>query len=163
MLRSPGMSAFEPNPRTNAFTLVELLTVIAIIGILAAILLPVLNRSQQRAQRVFCENNLQEIGLAYHTFAGDHSGEFPMAVSTNEEGSLEYVQSGFDSGPVFYTAFRTFQALAGELDKPQTLICPDDIARAAAANFVELQNSNVSYFVGVDSTFDKPASILAGD
>jgi prepilin-type processing-associated H-X9-DG protein len=86
-----------------------------------------------------------------------------MAVSTDEEGSLEYVQSGFDSGPVFYTAFRTFQALAGELDKPQTLICPDDIARAAAANFVELQNSNVSYFVGVDSTFDKPASILAGD
>lgn len=148
---------------TLAFTLVELLTVMVIFGILAALLLPVLSRSQLRAKRIVCENNLEQIGLAFHAFSNDHAGKFPMAVSTNENGSLEYVQSGFGAGLVFYTAYRHFQALSGELVVPRVLVCPADMQRAAASNFPALQNDNVSYYVGVDATFDKPASILAGD
>lgn len=161
------LCVFRMNPnafkcRTGAFTLVEMLTVIAIIAILAALLLPVLNKGELRSKRIVCINDLQQIGLAFHVFSNDHSGKFPMAVSTNEGGSLEYVESGFDSGPAFYTAFYHFQALSGELVKPQLLICPADL-RVAATNFPALQNENVSYFVGVDGTFDKPGSILAGD
>jgi len=142
---------------------VELLTVIAIIAILAAILLPVLSSSQRRAERAWCKNNLQEIGLAFHTFANDYAGKFPMAVSTNEGGSMEYVQNGFHDGQTFYTTYRSFQALAADLVKPQVLTCLADRARNVARDFPSLQNSNVSYFAGVDGNFDKPNSILAGD
>jgi prepilin-type N-terminal cleavage/methylation domain-containing protein/prepilin-type processing-associated H-X9-DG protein len=148
--------------RTGAFTLVEMLTVIAVIAILAALLLPVLNKSQMRAKRIVCENNLGQVGLAFHVFSNDHSGKFPMAVSTNDGGSMEFVASGFDAGEIFYTCFYHFQSLSGELAKPSLLICPADL-RVAATSFPALQNENVSFFVGVGSTFDKPESILAGD
>ena len=145
----------------KAFTLVEMLVVIAIIAILAALLLPVLSGGQRRAQRVWCESNLKQIGMVFHTFSNDHSGKFPMAVSTNEGGSMEYVQSGLNDGGTFYTAFRQFLPLSDELVKPGILICPSDTR--VATNFPALENENLSYFVGVDSTFDKPCSILAGD
>jgi prepilin-type N-terminal cleavage/methylation domain-containing protein/prepilin-type processing-associated H-X9-DG protein len=151
-----------PSSRNLAFTLVELLVVIAIIGILAALLMPVLNEGELRAKRIVCVNGLGQIGLAFHTFSGDHNGKFQMAVSTNDGGSLEYVEGGFAAGEVFYTAFRNFQPLSPELVQPQLLICPTD-QRPAATNFVTMQNTNLSYFVGVEATFDKPTSILAGD
>ena len=158
------MNAFVSNPRTKAFTLVELLVVIAIIGILASLLLPVLHQGQARAQRIWCESNLKQIGLAYHTFANDHSGKFPIEVSTNEGGSLEYIQSGLNMpGWTFFTTFRTFQSLSNELVKTELLVCSTDLSRAAATNYAVLQNSNLSYFVGANGTFDKPGSILAGD
>jgi len=56
----------------GAFTLIELLVVIAIIAILAAILMPVLNKAQQRAQLVYCINNLNELGKAWIMYAHDN-------------------------------------------------------------------------------------------
>ena len=156
------MNPTLPSSRTRAFTLVELLVVIAIIGILAALLMPVLNQGELRAKRMVCINGLGQIGLAFHTFSGDHDGKFQTAVSTNDGGSLEYVEGGFAGGEIFYTAFRNFQPLSPELVQPQLLICPMDL-RVAATNFITLENENLSYFVGVDGTFDKPTSILAGD
>jgi prepilin-type processing-associated H-X9-DG protein/prepilin-type N-terminal cleavage/methylation domain-containing protein len=148
--------------RTLAFTLVEMLTVIAIISILAALLLPVLDKSEGRAKRIVCVNGMEQVGLAFHTFSNDHNGKYPMAISTNDGGSMEYVQSGFEAGEEFYTSFRHFQTLSSELVFPQTLVCPAD-TRMASTNFAGLQNENLSYFVGVESTFDKPTTVLAGD
>lgn len=156
------MNAFVHSPRTKAFTLIEMLVVIAIIAILAAMLMPVLHQGQARAQRIWCESNLKQIGLAYHAFANDHSGKFPIEVSTNEGGSMEYVQNGLSTPGVFYTAFRTFQTLSNELVKPEMVICSTDM-RSAATNYSSMQNTNVSYFVGANGTFDKPETILAGD
>ncbi len=140
----------------------ELLVVITIIGILAALLMPALDLAKLRAKRIQCVNNLEQIGLAFHTFANDHNGKFPMGVSTNDGGSMEFVRNGHDANGIFYSAFHHFQALAGELSTRQILICPVD-TRLPAANFARLQNENVSYFVGVDADFSQPASVLAGD
>jgi prepilin-type N-terminal cleavage/methylation domain-containing protein/prepilin-type processing-associated H-X9-DG protein len=55
----------------NGFTLIELLVVISIIGILSAILLPVLSRAKQRARGMQCVSNMKQLTTAWMLYAGD--------------------------------------------------------------------------------------------
>ncbi len=58
-------------PGVSAFTLIELLTVIAIIGILAAILIPVVSAVRDSARSAQCQSNLRQIGTAVHAYMSD--------------------------------------------------------------------------------------------
>jgi prepilin-type N-terminal cleavage/methylation domain-containing protein/prepilin-type processing-associated H-X9-DG protein len=146
----------------GGFTMVELLVVIAIIGLLAALLLPALTGSKQRAKRIVCESQLRQAGVAFQMFSHDHNSKFPMQVAVADGGSEEFVQGASLTNGLFYIAYRNFVPLAGLLETPTVLVCPAD-TRPPAASFTTFQNSNLSYFVGVNASYDQPMSILAGD
>jgi prepilin-type N-terminal cleavage/methylation domain-containing protein/prepilin-type processing-associated H-X9-DG protein len=59
-------------PKPHAFTLVELLVVMAVIAILASLLLPALSTAKKRARAVHCLNNLKQIGAGAHMSAQDN-------------------------------------------------------------------------------------------
>jgi prepilin-type N-terminal cleavage/methylation domain-containing protein len=67
----------------HAFTLIELLVVIAIIAILAAMLLPVLDRAKQTSLRIACMDNLKQLGLASQLYVDDNQGFYPPRMSSD--------------------------------------------------------------------------------
>ena len=66
-------------PKRQAFTLIELLVVIAIIGILAAMLLPALNKAREKGRMAVCISNLHQITIAIHLYTDDNNGYMPTA------------------------------------------------------------------------------------
>lgn len=74
-------TAYRPvvRPTPRAFTLIELLTVIAIIGILAAIIIPTVGRVRESARSSQCVSNLRQINLAVKVYTEDNKGFLPAS------------------------------------------------------------------------------------
>jgi prepilin-type N-terminal cleavage/methylation domain-containing protein len=86
----PPSSDFRPPFSSSGFTLLELLVSIAIIGLLIALLLPVLSRARGLGSRAVCQSNLRAMNTAFQMYLDDHDGRwFPWREQT-PEGVLWY-------------------------------------------------------------------------
>jgi prepilin-type N-terminal cleavage/methylation domain-containing protein len=107
----------------RAFTLIELLVVIAIIAILAALLMPSLNKAKLSASKVTDLNNLKQIMVAIHLYASDDGDVLPAANWDAGGGSLP----GWLYTPGGGSGFeRTTGLLWPTLLSPKIYICPSD-------------------------------------
>ena len=88
--------------RQRGFTLVELLVVIAIIGILVALLLPAIQAAREAARRTQCCNNLKQLALGIHSYAGTHVVFPPGGISPSVVGKNGWKRTGI---PDFSTDF----------------------------------------------------------
>lgn len=151
-----------PHPGRGAFTLIELLTVVAIIGILMALLMPAITRGIHKARDVVCGSNLRQQGIGYHLFAHEHQGQFPQHVPVSDGGAREANYGSPRLGNLFVLNLPAFRALSNDLGAPKVLVCPA-ARQLPSRTFSWLQYSNISYYNGLLADFSRPNSILGAD
>ncbi len=137
-------------------TLNEVLLVIALIVLLAALLLPALAAAKHKSSRLGCVNNLHQINLAFKTWEGDNGDKFPMQFALTNSETMKLVGNG--------SAYVLWQTMFHELSTPKILHCPDDTERTGATNFTTgLSDANISYFFSLEAADTYPQMILDGD
>ncbi|WP_165250743.1 DUF1559 family PulG-like putative transporter [Paludisphaera soli] len=124
-----------PHPALPAarrgFTLIEVLTVVAIVGLLIALLLPAVQAARESARRAVCSNNLRQMGLALHAYSGSweilpagkggRGQSLHAALLPHLEQSALYASINFETPPPFL-----FYNLTAGRTAVAAFLCPSD-------------------------------------
>ena len=112
-----GRAAALTEPGATAFSLVELLVVMAIIAILAALLLPVISRAKEEGRATACVSNLHQIGLALQMYVDANNNTLPIMRDAPT-----------DTNAMATNTFPTVNVVLGsELGNTNVLRCPSDV------------------------------------
>ena len=171
--------------KTKIFTLIELLIVIAIIAILAAMLLPVLGKAKATAQRIACTSNLANMVKAANMYISDNNGYLSSYYNNGKgkgdlggwsSGGTDFFRSkdGFGLGP--YLQQKEGGASVGGLYRKSTgEVLISKLACPVAKDDIPAENNKTNYTLGYNSfimrysdlkaeRFPKPSNIfLFGD
>lgn len=143
--------------RDEALTLFEVLVVVSIVIVGAALFVTSLAEQQKKEARLACLNHLKQIGLAYRVWEGDNDDKFPAFVSVTNGGIMEWT----NCGPQIVIS--NFLVMSNEISIPKILACPQDTNVVAVNAFSQLTISNISYFMNRDASDDQPQELLSGD
>ena len=149
-----------PSQQRKAFTIIEMLVVIALLMVLAATLLPNLHRHSNRSIRIICLNNLKDIGTGYRLWAGDNGDLAPYQQTVKNGGWGDFLTNA-DQGAICWTNYALMRNEMGQSSK--LVVCPCDERKPAASFTNSFDNTHVSYFVGVSANDLYPQSIAGGD
>ncbi|OHB57355.1 MAG: hypothetical protein A2Y07_11890 [Planctomycetes bacterium GWF2_50_10] len=140
-----------PFKTQKAFTLVELLVVISIIGLLLAILMPALNKVRQIGKRTVCKANLHSVAQAFRMYLDDNRLIMPPACGFPElpwnPDSPDQRASGKVSIARYLGSY--LSAAPAELNKTKTAIkvlcCPADLKNGDPKHYFKTQESSYDY------------------
>lgn len=120
--------------KTTGFTLIEMLVVVAIIAILAAIIFPVFASAREKARQATCASNLRQLTMAVDQYVQDYDDVMPGAYQGDYGIDTNHVKRG---GWIYYVEFAednptgkdfdpTLGSIYSYVKSTQVYICPDD-------------------------------------
>ena len=144
-------------PRRGGFTLIEVLAVLAILGLLIALLLPAVHSAREAARRVQCLNNLHQMGIALHAYHEVHAS-FPhgLAAGMTAPGTLSnqpclgwapYLFPYLEQSQVYNALNLDLNALAFKQQSTafrsriDVLLCPSDTRRAGRESVLTMSEN----------------------
>ena len=88
--------------KKSLFTLIEMLVIVAILGILVTILLPSLSKAREKAKTAVCMSNLKQIGFAFMNYTSKNNGQIPINkdISSGKERTWDDHLAGYDGREV---------------------------------------------------------------
>lgn len=166
---SASLLQHSNTPAPCAFTLIELLVVVAIIAILAAMLLPALNRAKEAGRVSVCLSNLRQMGTALHLYLNDYREQFPPSSITDNNGgqwwtaALGWVGKAGVPGSIGYDVITAKQRhLNPYLGGPFKSTDPVPIARCPSDNkFIPALNLGTSsYYLSYGTSYAFTARMI---
>lgn len=152
----------------HAFTRLELLAVLAAVGLLAVLTLPLLAASRPNANQAVCFNNLRQIGRAWQMWGNDHDDRRPWEVSLSNGGTKLHMLGG--------NAWYQYDWISNELVTPKILVCPNDKTAGlkVASNWGNMngnggfigstfRHNSISHSIGLHAQMEDPLAPLALD
>ena len=167
----------------HAFTLVELLVVIALISVLAGLLLPTLAKGKAKANRIKCANNLRQVNAALRGFSMTHDARYPWLLTQHQgEAMFKQMYGKAHTGWVHLWDIRfmflsesarrevvTARVLASPCDPSVTVYNEEEATNGKWEGFgagfdgihIHMDRRSMSYGVHLGADEQRPASILA--